>query len=306
MGVEFVLSTTVGADVSLEELLERHDTVFLGMGTPDPVHGGFDPDAMDGVYRALPYLIDSARSNMGLTRHGLSGLDARDKHVVVLGGGDTAMDCNRTAVRQGAASVTCAYRRDEENMPGSRREVRNSQQEGVRFLYNRPARRDYGQRRGAERQATGNQPGRAGPQRPAAPGNGPWFRGDPACRHGSDRFRISPGSAPVAWRERNRHASGWPRAGAAHGSEFAPDHQPARLRGRRHVSRCRPGRHRRIRRPPDRRGHARSHEPERGRPALVEDKKCTLTPGDNSSTFGPCPSPSPVFKKIPKPAGTPG
>ena len=107
------------------------------MGAPDPVSGGFDPDALEGVNRALPYLIDSARSNMGLARHDLSGLDVRGKHVVVLGGGDTAMDCNRTAIRQGAASVTCAYRRDEENMPGSRREVRNSRQEGVRFLFNR-------------------------------------------------------------------------------------------------------------------------------------------------------------------------
>ncbi len=137
MGVEFVLNTTVGADLSLQELLERHDSVFLGMGAPDPVSGGFDPDALEGVNRALPYLIDSARSNMGLARHDLSGLDVRGKHVVVLGGGDTAMDCNRTAIRQGAASVTCAYRRDEENMPGSRREVRNSRQEGVRFLFNR-------------------------------------------------------------------------------------------------------------------------------------------------------------------------
>ena len=137
MGVEFVLSTTVGADVSLGELLDRHDTVFLGMGTPEPVNGGFDPDALGGVYRALPYLIDSARDNMGLARYDLSDLDVRGKHVVVLGGGDTAMDCNRTAIRQGAASVTCAYRRDEENMPGSRREVRNSMQEGVRFLYKR-------------------------------------------------------------------------------------------------------------------------------------------------------------------------
>ena len=137
MGVEFVLNTTVGSDISLSELLERHGSVFLGMGAPDPVSGGFDPDALDGVYRALPYLIDSARINMGLARFDLSDLDVRGKHMVVLGGGDTAMDCNRTAIRQGAASVTCAYRRDEDNMPGSRREVRNSRQEGVRFLFNR-------------------------------------------------------------------------------------------------------------------------------------------------------------------------
>ena len=61
----------------------------------------------------------------------------RDKHVVVLGGGDTGMDCNRTAIRQGAASVTCTYRRDEDNMPGSRRDYKNSKEEGVTFLFNR-------------------------------------------------------------------------------------------------------------------------------------------------------------------------
>ena len=75
-------------------------------------------------------------SELGIRDDSLPFIDLKGKQVVVLGGGDTGMDCNRTAIRQGAASVTCAYRRDEENMPGSRREVANSKEEGVRFLFN--------------------------------------------------------------------------------------------------------------------------------------------------------------------------
>ncbi|MCW9055891.1 MAG: FAD-dependent oxidoreductase, partial [Gammaproteobacteria bacterium] len=88
------------------------------------------------VYEALPYLISNTNTLLGVTSSD-ELIDMKGKRVVVLGGGDTAMDCNRTAIRQGAAKVTCAYRRDEENMPGSKREVQNAKEEGVEFLWNR-------------------------------------------------------------------------------------------------------------------------------------------------------------------------
>jgi len=90
-----------------------------------------------GVYEALPYLVSNINRLMGLEKDPSEYIDMDGQRVVVLGGGDTAMDCNRTALRQGAASVTCAYRRDEQNMPGSRREVYNAREEGVDFRFNR-------------------------------------------------------------------------------------------------------------------------------------------------------------------------
>ena len=85
----------------------------------------------------MPYLVGNVYRELGHDEADAPYIDLAGKNVVVLGGGDTGMDCNRTAIRQGAASVTCAYRRDEENMPGSRREVANSKEEGVEFLFNR-------------------------------------------------------------------------------------------------------------------------------------------------------------------------
>ncbi|AOV18150.1 glutamate synthase [Acidihalobacter aeolianus] len=137
MGVEFRLNTEVGRDVSLQSLLDEHDAVFLGMGTYTYMKGGFPGEDMPGVYEALPYLVANANRELGFERDPASFIDLGGKRVVVLGGGDTAMDCNRTAIRQGAASVVCAYRRDEDNMPGSRREVANAREEGVSFLFNR-------------------------------------------------------------------------------------------------------------------------------------------------------------------------
>ena len=136
MGVKFVLNTEIGRDIPFAQLLDEYDAVFLGMGTYTAMRGGFPGEELDGVHEALPYLIANARQVMDLPLVGRP-LDMRDQRVIVLGGGDTAMDCNRTAVRQGAARVTCAYRRDESNMPGSRREYRNACEEGVRFLFNR-------------------------------------------------------------------------------------------------------------------------------------------------------------------------
>lgn len=137
MGVEFRLQTEIGADIGFDELLDGYDAVFLGMGTYTYMKGGFPGEELRGVYEALPYLVSNVNRVEGWERRGSDFIDLRGKRVVVLGGGDTAMDCNRTAIRQGAASVTCAYRRDEENMPGSRREVANAKEEGVRFLFNR-------------------------------------------------------------------------------------------------------------------------------------------------------------------------
>ncbi|MDP9010510.1 MAG: FAD-dependent oxidoreductase [Pseudomonadota bacterium] len=137
MGVEFKLNVDVGRDIAFEQLVEEFDAVFLGMGTYTYVKGGFDGEDLPGVHEALPYLISNINRELGLERDGADFIDMKGKHVVVLGGGDTGMDCNRTAIRQGAASVTCTYRRDEDNMPGSRRDYKNSKEEGVTFLFNR-------------------------------------------------------------------------------------------------------------------------------------------------------------------------
>jgi len=137
MGVQFVLNTRIGDDKPFDELLDEFDAVFLGMGTYEYVTGGFDGEDLPGVYDALPYLVGNVYRELGHDETDTPYIDLEGRNVVVLGGGDTGMDCNRTAIRQGAASVTCAYRRDEENMPGSRREVANSKEEGVTFLFNR-------------------------------------------------------------------------------------------------------------------------------------------------------------------------
>jgi glutamate synthase (NADPH/NADH) small chain len=137
MGVQFVLNTRIGEDKSFAELEAEFDAVFLGMGTYTYVRGEFPGEDLPGVYEALPYLISNVYRVLRADNPPSPWINLEGKNVVVLGGGDTGMDCVRTAIRQGANSVTCAYRRDEENMPGSRREVRNSKEEGIRFLFNR-------------------------------------------------------------------------------------------------------------------------------------------------------------------------
>jgi glutamate synthase (NADPH/NADH) small chain len=137
MGVQFRLGVDVGADVSFESLLAEYDAVFLGMGTYSYVKGGFPGEDLPGVHEALPYLISNINHELGIPGSAERLVSMRGKRVVVLGGGDTGMDCNRTAIRQGAESVTCTYRRDERNMPGSRRDYKNSKEEGVEFLFNR-------------------------------------------------------------------------------------------------------------------------------------------------------------------------
>ena len=136
MGVQFILNTEVGRDLPFEQLLDSYDAVFLGMGTYTAMRGGFPGEDLPHVYEALPYLISNINAVENWSGTTIPQIDLKDKRVVVLGGGDTAMDCNRTAIRQGAKMVTCAYRRDEDNMPGSKREVVNAKEEGVEFLWN--------------------------------------------------------------------------------------------------------------------------------------------------------------------------
>jgi glutamate synthase (NADPH) small chain len=136
MGVEFRLGVDVGTDLPFDELLSDYDAVFLGMGTYNYVRGGFAGEDLPGVYEALPYLVANINRELGLDGAEERFIDLAGKRVVVLGGGDTGMDCNRTAIRQGAESVTCTYRRDELHMPGSRRDYKNSKEEGVEFRFN--------------------------------------------------------------------------------------------------------------------------------------------------------------------------
>jgi len=137
MGIEFVLNTEVGKDIPFQQLIDEYDAVFLGMGTYTYMKGGFPGEDLPGVHEALPFLISNVNRCLGLEKSEADFIDMKEQRVVVLGGGDTAMDCNRTSIRQGAQSVTCAYRRDEENMPGSKREVAHAKEEGVQFLWNR-------------------------------------------------------------------------------------------------------------------------------------------------------------------------
>lgn len=137
MGIEFHLNTEVGNDIAMQQLLDQYDAVFMGMGTYTYMQGGFPGEKLTGVYDALDYLVANVNHNLGFEKLTDDFISMKGKRVVVLGGGDTAMDCTRTAIRQGAKSVTCAYRRDAENMPGSRKEVKNAKDEGVKFLFNR-------------------------------------------------------------------------------------------------------------------------------------------------------------------------
>jgi glutamate synthase (NADPH/NADH) small chain len=136
MGVEFRLGVEIGKDLSFESLLAEYDAVFLGMGTYNYVKGNFPGENLPGVYEALPYLVSNINHELGLPG-GEDYVSLKGKRVVVLGGGDTGMDCIRTAIRQGAESVTCTYRRDEKNMPGSKRDYKNSKEEGAEFFFNR-------------------------------------------------------------------------------------------------------------------------------------------------------------------------
>lgn len=137
MGIDFQLNIEVGRDIAMESLLSEYDAVFLGVGTYQSMRGGLANEDAPGVYDALPFLIANTKQLMGYPdTQQQPYISMAGKRVLVLGGGDTAMDCVRSAIRQGASQVICAYRRDEANMPGSRREVQNAREEGVEFRFN--------------------------------------------------------------------------------------------------------------------------------------------------------------------------
>ncbi|MFN3262875.1 MAG: NAD(P)-dependent oxidoreductase [Pikeienuella sp.] len=136
-GVEFVLNCEIGRDIGFGELRARHDAVLVATGVYRARDVGGPGSGLGGIVQALDYLTASNRKSFGddVPEFDSGMLNAEGKDVVVIGGGDTAMDCVRTAVRQGATSVKCLYRRDRANMPGSQREVQNAEEEGVEFVW---------------------------------------------------------------------------------------------------------------------------------------------------------------------------
>ena len=136
MGIEFHVGVEIGKDIQFQTLVDDYDAVFLGMGTYKPMAGRFPGEDLPGVHKALDFLIGNVKNELGLEQSPEPFVSMAGKKVVVLGGGDTTMDCTRTSIRQGADEVFCVYRRDEENMPGSRAEVKNAKEEGVEFKFN--------------------------------------------------------------------------------------------------------------------------------------------------------------------------
>ena len=134
-GIKFVLNTNVGVDITFDEIREKHDFVILATGVYKARELDIPNASLNGKLAALDYLTASNKLSFGdrVKEFEAGGYNADGKKVVVIGGGDTAMDCVRTAVRQGATSVKCLYRRDRANMPGSQREVQNAEEEGVIF-----------------------------------------------------------------------------------------------------------------------------------------------------------------------------
>jgi glutamate synthase (NADPH/NADH) small chain len=135
-GVHFKLNCEIGRDIRAEELENMHDALFFGIGTYKPVDARLPGADQGGIVPALEFLIGQTAHLYGLDLPAYPHIDLAGERVLVLGGGDTAMDCVRTAVRQGAESVTCVYRRDQANMPGSQREVKHAMNEGVNFEFN--------------------------------------------------------------------------------------------------------------------------------------------------------------------------
>ncbi|TCS60415.1 NAD(P)-dependent oxidoreductase [Primorskyibacter sedentarius] len=136
-GVTFVLNCNVGEDISFEEIRSKHDAVIIATGVYKTRDLQGPGSGAAGIVRAIDYLTASNRKSFGddVPEFDSGELNAEGKKVVVIGGGDTAMDCVRTAIRQGAESVKCLYRRDKANMPGSQREVQNAEEEGVEFVW---------------------------------------------------------------------------------------------------------------------------------------------------------------------------
>ena len=136
-GINFVLNFEVGKDLTLKDLREKHDSILIATGVYKPREVEIPGGDLKNIFPAMQFLTASNRKGLGdkveLFDNGT--LDAKDKDVIVIGGGDTAMDCVRTSIRQKAKSVKCIYRRDKENMPGSAREVANAEEEGIEFIW---------------------------------------------------------------------------------------------------------------------------------------------------------------------------
>ncbi len=133
-GMELRLSTEIGKDISFDEICNTHDAVFLSFGATEGKLLSYENYNTHNIYMAVPFLTNIQMKLLGKKHDAKYNVTGKD--VLVIGGGDTAMDCVRTSVREGANSVKCIYRRDEENMPGSRREVKSAKEEGVEFIFN--------------------------------------------------------------------------------------------------------------------------------------------------------------------------
>jgi len=136
-GIKFLQNIEIGKDLSLEELKKKHDAVLVATGVYKPREINLPGHNLKNIFPAMEFLTASNRKGLGDSVKNFDNglLNAKDKNIVVIGGGDTAMDCVRTAIRQNAKSVKCIYRRNKENMPGSSREVNNAEEEGVDFIW---------------------------------------------------------------------------------------------------------------------------------------------------------------------------
>ncbi len=133
-GMKLHLNCEIGKDKSVSELDEEFDAIYLGIGAKQGRWARIDGEDASNAYLAMDFLTGIQKRNLG--NQNTDFIDVNEKRVVVIGGGDTAMDCVRSSVREGAKSVKCLYRRDEANMPGSKKEVVNSKEEGVEFVFN--------------------------------------------------------------------------------------------------------------------------------------------------------------------------
>lgn len=133
-GMSLHVNTQVGKDISFDEIASQHDALFLAIGAETPRKANIANENAHGVFMAIDFLraIQKKLFNESYEKK----YEVKGKHVVVIGGGDTAMDCLRSSIREGAKSVTCLYRRDKYNMPGSKKEFKNAIEEGAEFVYN--------------------------------------------------------------------------------------------------------------------------------------------------------------------------
>ena len=136
-GIKFILNFEVGKNLTLNQLKEKHDAILIATGVYKPREVNIPGNNLKNIFPAMEFLTASNRKGLGdkVEMFDNGTLDAKEKDVIVIGGGDTAMDCVRTSIRQKAKSVKCIYRRDKENMPGSAREVLNAEEEGIEFIW---------------------------------------------------------------------------------------------------------------------------------------------------------------------------